>query len=370
MRRDNEVFKPFGFDRILFFTTLILVSIGIVMVFSSSGILSSEKFEHPFYYILHQLIGAGMGISMILIILRIKTPFYSNKILVYGLLLLTIGLLFLCLVIPSYGSTDRWIQLFNIRFQPSELAKVSLILFLAFQLDRKKDRINHPVNLFIPLAAIFMVLIMILMEPDYSTAIIIFLFSVIILFLGGVKLRYFVIPGMISAGLFAFYLLQAPYRLQRITAFLSPEKDPLGSGFHIIQSKLAVGSGGIFRLSIGESIQKLFFLPAAHTDFIYAIVGEELGFIGALSVIVLFAVFLWRGLLISRRAPDLFSQVAAAGITLAIFIQAMVNISVVLGIGPPTGLPLPMISYGRSSLISTLFSVGILLHISQRRRAR
>ncbi|MFC2156412.1 putative lipid II flippase FtsW [Acidobacteriota bacterium] len=370
MGRDSEVFKPFGFDRILFFTTLILVSIGIVMVFSSSGILSSEKFGHPFHYILHQLIGAGLGISIILIMFKVNTPFYSNRILVYGLLFLTIGLLFLCLIMPSYGSTDRWIQVFNLRFQPSELAKISLILFLAYFLDKKKEKINHPLNLAAPLIAIFIILVLILMEPDYSTAIIVFLLSSIMLFLGGVKLRYFIVPGIISAGLFSFYLIQAPYRLQRITAFLSPEKDPLGSGFHIIQSKLAVGSGGIFRLNIGESIQKLFFLPAAHTDYIYAIVGEELGFLGALTVIFLFAIFLWRGLLISRRAPNLFSQVAAAGITLAIFIQAMVNISVVLGMGPPTGLPLPMISYGRSSLITTLFAVGILLHISQRRKAR
>jgi len=208
------------------------------------------------------------------------------------------------------------------------------------------------------------------MEPDYSTAILIIVISAIMLFLGGVKLRYFFLPGLAAGGLFAFYLLQSEYRWNRILAILSPERDPLGMGFQIIQSKLAVGSGGILSLRIGESIQKLYFLPSAHTDYIYAIIGEELGFIGTMSVLFLFAVLLWRGLLIAKKAPNLFSQLTAAGITLAIFFQALLNISVVLGLAPPTGFTLPMISYGRSSLLVTLFSLGLLLHISQRRTNR
>jgi len=170
-------------------------------------------------------------------------------------------------------------------------------------------------------------------------------------------------------GLFAFYLLRASYRVDRITAFLSPTLDPQGRGFQVIQSKLAVGSGGLFGVNIGQSSQKLFFLPCAHTDYIYAILGEELGLVGSLTVLLLFLIILWRGLVISWRAPNLFSQMAAAGLTLAIFLQAMLNMTIVLGLGPPTGFPLPLVSYGRSSLICTLFGIGILLHISQRKGA-
>lgn len=370
MSRDHEFFKPFSFDRVAFFTTLILVSIGIVMVFSSSGILSSEKFGQPFYYFLHQLMGAGMGLSLILIMMQIGFPFYQTRLFVYGFLFLTFALLVLCLIMPSIGPTDRWIHVFNIRIQPSEMAKFSLILFLAYFIDRKKDKINHPLNLAVPVVVIMATVILVLIEPDYSTAILILMISAILLYLGGVKLKYFLAPGLCATAIFAFYLVRTPYQLSRISAFLSPEKDPLGNGFQVIQSKLAIGSGGIFRLSIGESIQKLFFLPYAHTDYIYAIIGEELGFVGTMAVLVLFVALLWRGILISRKAPSLFSQLAAAGITAAVFFQAMLNISVVLGLGPPTGLPLPMISYGRSSLLMTLFSIGILLHISQRRSNR
>jgi len=367
MYRDTEFFKPFGFDRATFFITLILVSIGIIMVFSSSGIISSEKFGHPFHYLLHQLIGAGLGLSFILILMQINIPFYQIRFFIFGLLFLTLGLLVLCLVLPSTGATDRWIHILNFQIQPSELAKISMILFLAFFLERKKEKMNHPINLVIPFSVIFLISFLVLMEPDYSTAIVIVIISAIMLYLGGVKIKYFFFPGLFAIGLFALYLLNAPYRWNRIIAILSPEKDPLGLGFQVIQSKLAVGSGGILSLGIGESIQKLFFLPSAHTDYIYAIIGEELGFVGTMAVLILFTLLFWRGFLIAKKAPTPFCQLAAAGISMTIFFQALLNISVVLGLVPPTGLTLPMISYGGSSLMVTLFSLGLLLHISQRR---
>jgi cell division protein FtsW len=214
---------------------------------------------------------------------------------------------------------------------------------------------------------IFLVIFLILLEPDYSTAVLMFFIAIIMLYIGGIKLRYFILPGALSLSLFTIYLFKADYRIGRIFAFLSPEKDPFDSGFHIIQSKLAVGSGGFFRLNIGESIQKLFFLPCAHTDYIYAIVGEEFGLVGSMTILILFSILLWRGLRIAWNAPSRFDRIAAAGLTFAIFSQALANISVVLGVGPPTGFPLPLFSYGRSSLICTLFCIGILLHISQRK---
>jgi len=245
-----------------------------------------------------------------------------------------------------------------------------LILFFAFYLDRKKERIGEFQFLLLPLSILFLFVLLIIKEPDFGTAILVFLICAIMLFIGGVKFKYFIGLAMLSAAGFVFTLFQAEYRLARITAFLSPAQDPQGSGFQILQSQYAVGAGGLFGVSIGESIQKLFFLPCAHTDYIYAIIGEELGLIGTLAVILLFLLFLWRGLAISWKAPNGFSQILAAGLTLAVFAQALLNISIVLGLGPPTGLPLPLFSYGRSSLICTLFSIGILLHISQRRDSK
>jgi len=362
-----EIFKPYGFDKIFFFTTLILIAVGLLMVFSSSGILASEKYHQSFYFFIHQLIGVACGLFMILIIVSIRKSFYQNPLFIYGLLLITFLLLAFCLFMPAIGNTNRWIQLSGLRFQPSELAKLSLIFFFSFYLDRKQDKLTNFRTLIFPLSVLFVFLLLIIKEPDYGTAFLILIICSIILFISRVKLKHFLILGAISSALFTFYLFQADYRMARILAFLSPAKDPQGSGFQIIQSKLAVGSGGLLGVSLGESTQKLYFLPCAHTDYIYAIVGEEFGLFGALAILFLFLILFWRGLIISFNAPTLFSQLTAAGLTLAIFFQAMLNISVVLGLSPPTGVPLPLISFGRSSMICTLSSLGILLHISQRK---
>ncbi len=362
-----EIFKPFGFDKPLLITTLALILIGLIMVFSSSGVMATERFNQPFYYFIHQIIGATVGLFLMAGILWVRKPFYQNANIIYTFLLLTLFLLTLSLIMPAVGKTNRWIQLLGLRFQPSELAKINLILFFAYYLDRKKEKLDEFRTLVFPLVILLIFILMIIKEPDYGTALLIFLISAIMLFIAGVNFKYFLAFGVASAGLFAFYLFQASYRLERVRAILSPTEDPQGSSFQIIQSKLAVGSGGLFGVNIGQSSQKLFFLPCAHTDYIYAIVGEELGLIGTLVILLLFLLILWRGLLISRKAPNLFCQLTAAGITLAIFLQVMLNISIVLGLVPPTGFPLPLISYGRSSLICTLFSIGILLHISQRK---
>jgi len=362
-----EIFRPFGFDKPLFVTTLILISLGLIMVFSSSGVLSSEKFGQPFHFFVNQIIGVFIGLTMIIAMVSIRRPFYQHPTVIYTLLCLTLFLLALSLTMPALGKTNRWIHFFGLRFQPSELAKICLVLFFAFYFDRMKNKLDEFRILVPPLAVLLLFILLIIKEPDYSTALLIFLIAAIILFIAGVRLSHLLLLGISSLGFFALYLFQASYRQDRILAFLDPAKDPQGSGFQIIQSKLAVGSGGLFGVNIGQSTQKLFFLPSAHTDYIYAIVGEELGLIGSVVILLLFLVFLWRGLLISWKAPDLFTQIVAAGLTLSIFLQAILNMSIALGLAPSTGLPLPLISYGRSSLICTLFSIGILLHISQRR---
>jgi len=362
-----EIFRPYGFDKPLFFTTLIMIAMGLIMVYSSSAILASEKHENSFYFFINQSIAAGIGIVLIFLMMPIRKPFFQNFYFVHGLLILSFALLVLCLLMPALANTNRWIQFFGLRFQPSELAKISLILFFASYFNRKKEKLNEFQTLLFPLTVLFMFILLIIKEPDYGTALLIFIICTIMLFIGGVKFKHLSYLGILFLGLFAFYLFQASYRIDRVFTFLSPAKDPQGAGFQSIQSKLAVGSGGFFGVSIGESTQKLFFLPCAHTDYIYAILGEEIGFIGAIFTLFLFFVFFWRGLVISQRAPNFFSQIVAAGLTMAIFSQALLNISIVLGLGPPTGIPLPLISFGRSSLICTLFSIGILLNISQRR---
>lgn len=362
-----EIFRPLGFDKPLFLATLVLLSFGLVMVFSSSAILASDKYEQPFHFFINQLIGAGIGLVLILAMFFINKPFYENPYFIYGLLVFTFILLALCLVMPALGATQRWIHFYGLRFQPSELAKISLVLFIALQLEKKKDELNKASSLLFPLAVVFLGILLIIIEPDYGTAILIFLICTILFFIGGVKMAYFLVLSVLSSGLFALYLFKATYRMERVMAFLSPNSDPLGAGFQAIQSKLAVGCGGLFGVSIGESTQKLFFLPCAHTDYIYAIIGEELGLMGTIATLLLFVIILWRGLVISRRAPTAFSRIIATGLTMAIFAQALLNISIVLGLGPPTGLPLPLLSFGRSSLVCTLFTIGILLHISQRK---
>jgi cell division protein FtsW len=372
MPRDSsgELFKAYRFDKILLITTLILLAFGLIMVFSSSSALANEKHQNSFYFFLHQAIGAALGILLLVVMLAVKKPFYQDPVFIYGLLFLSLVLLALCFVMPAIGNTNRWISLAGIQFQPSELVKISLILFFASYFSKKQDKNGEWQILVFPLAILCLFILLILKEPDYGTALLILALSAVMLYLGGVKLKYLLGLGIVSGAVFGFYLFQADYRVARLFAFISPDKDPQGIGFQVIQSKLAVGSGGLFGVSLGESTQKLFFLPCAHTDYIYAIIGEEFGLIGTLFVILLFTVLMWRGLLISWRAPNLFCQIAAAGLTLAIFSQALLNISIVLGLGPPTGLPLPLISYGRSSLMATILSVGILLHISQRRSAQ
>lgn len=362
-----EAFKPLGFDKPLAVITLILIVFGLIMVFSSSAVLASEKYDQSIHFLTHQIMGAVFGIALILCMVFIKRPFYQHTLFIYALLLLTLGSLALCLAIPSYGNTNRWIQFFGLRFQPSELAKISMILFFSSYLEKRKDRLHDFKILIFPLAVLFLVIFLIFKEPDYGTALLIFAFSIIMLYIGGVKTKFLSYVALFSVGPFLFYLFQASYRWNRIEAFFSPTKDSLGSGFQILQSKLAVGSGGFLGVSLGESIQKLYFLPCAHTDYIYAIIGEELGLLGTLSILALFVLLLWRGIVISKGAPNLFSQIAATGLSLALFFQALLNISIVLGLGPPTGVPLPFLSYGRSSLLCSLFGIGILLHISQRK---
>ena len=367
MNRTEEIFRASRFDRTLFLLLVVLTGFGLVMVYSTSGILASEKYRDSFHYLASQSLGAGAALLTVLALLSIRRAFYQNMFLVNGFFLLSLLLLALCFVMPEHARTNRWVEWGGLRLQPSELAKLSLVLFLAFWLDRKKDRLLEVKAFFLLVAAVGLVAFLILLEPDFGTALFVFILGLAVLFLGGVKFRMLALVFLPAALVFALFLGRADYRKNRVDAVLHPERDPLGKSFHVIQSKMAVGSGGLLGVSMGESVQKLYFLPSAHTDYIFAIIGEELGLLGTLGTLLAFLLLFWRGLVIARRAPNLFTQIAAAGITLSISAQALLNMTVVLGLGPPKGIPLPLVSFGRSSLVSTILAVGILLHISQRR---
>jgi len=359
--------RRFRFDGLLLAATIALLVIGIFFVLEASSFLAREKYNQSFHFMVQQVLGALAGLALVALLVSVKKPFFLRPAFVYGLLAATIFLLALCLVMPSVARTNRWLVLLGMRFQPSELAKISLILFLATYAEARKDTINEMRTLAVPLAVLTVTVVLILVEPDFGTAVLVAGLSAMILFLGGVKLRYIAAAGLLATALFGFYLIQADYRVKRIQGFFAAEKDVLGSGYQVDQSKLALGSGGIIGQGIGQSTQRLNFLPFPHTDFIFAILGEETGLVGTLLVLGLYLLVLWRGVRIALAAPSPTYKMIAAGLTLAIVAQALMNMSIVLGMGPAKGTPLPLLSYGRSSLICTLAAVGLLLHISQKR---
>ncbi len=362
-----SVRRRLSFDGYLLAATLVLVVLGVFFVFSASSFMAREKYNQSFHFMIQQILGAAAGLALIVFLLSVKKSFFLQPGFVYGLLGLTLLLLALCLAMPDVARTNRWIVLPGLRFQPSELAKISLILFLATYAEAKKDTLNELKTLAVPVAVLAATIVLVLLEPDFGTAVLLTALAAMILFIGGVRLRYLGAAGLVALALFGFYLVKADYRVQRIQGFLSADKDVLGSGYQVQQSKLALGSGGLVGSGLGQSTQKLNFLPFAHTDFIFAILGEEIGLLGTLLTLLLYLFFLWRGVKIALEAPSPAYKMIAAGITLAIVAQALMNMSIVLGLGPAKGTPLPLLSYGRSSLMCTLAAVGLLLHISQKR---
>jgi cell division protein FtsW len=362
-----ELFKPLGFDKSLAAVTVALLAVGCIMVYSATAVLAEQKYSQSLHFLIPQVIGAAAGLVLILILLSIRKPFYQNRYVIYGLLAFSLFLLAMCFVMPTVARVNRWVELFGIRFQPSELAKISLVLFLAYYLEKRRERVHEWKTLIVPVSVCVFFLLLILKEPDYGTALLVCGLCAMMLYLGGVRLRHLAVLALGAGVLFVIYLFSASYRLDRISGFMSSDKDIMGRDFQPYQAKLAVGSGGLVGVSLGEGTQKLYFIPYAHTDFIYAILGEEFGLVGTLTILSLFIVILWRGLTVASRAPTLAAQLAAAGLTLVITVQALVNISVVLGLGPAKGVPLPLVSFGRSSLVCSLAAIGIILNISQRK---
>lgn len=360
--------KPMDYP--IFITTIILVCFGIVMVFSSSFYMAqhNEKIKDSYYFLKTQSRWAIIG----LIAMIIMSNFSYWRLKKYANLMLIgcIGLLIALLIFGEpINNAKRWFVIAGVSIQPSEIAKFALIVFLAASISKDKDRIKKPFRGFAYYLAITGILFgLIFMQPNLSTASSIVILSMVILFVSGAKFLH--IGTVIGLGVLGLvFLLQkvdpTDYRIKRYLTFLDPWADPLDDGFQVIQSLYSLGSGGLFGMGLGQSRQKFLFLPYAETDFIFAIIGEELGFVGASLIIVLFLILIWRGIRIALTAPDLFGCLLATGITAVIGIQTAINIAVVTSSMPATGLPLPFISAGGSSLAFFMASIGVLLNISK-----
>ena len=353
-------------DYILVFIVFSLISIGTLMVFSASPIMGIQLGD-TFYYIKRHLLAVMIGLAAFYAGYRIKYSEMDKWSL--SMLLFSVFLLFLVYVPglgKSVGGATRWLDIGIFSFQPSELAKISLILFLSTQLSNKGTEVKDFWTGIVPtLFFTFLVAFLILRQPDLGTAFVVVSVSFAMLFLAGARKAHLVILLGSGSILLLIATMTSKYRFRRIIAFLDPWKDPQNVGFHIIQSLIAIGSGGFFGLGPGNSKQKFLYLPQNYTDFIFAIFCEEMGFIGAAGVILLFILFISRGVRVAINAPDRFSMLLAAGIVFWIAAQVFINIAVVSGLLPTTGIPLPFLSYGGSSIIVTLFAAGLLLNISR-----
>jgi cell division protein FtsW len=354
-------------DFLLIIITFSLLAIGLIMVYSASAIWADYKFHDSFFFAKRQLLFAGVGIVAMFFIMNVD--YWTWRTWSKALLIICFVLLVLVLV-PGVGmvrnGSRSWIGVGAFSIQPSEFMKLAMIAFLAKFLSENQKKITSFKQGLLPsLALVFIAFGMIMLQPDLGTGTVMVGTCIAMIFVAGARISHFVGLGLIGIAGFAALVLSAPYRIKRITSFLNPWEDPLGSGFQIIQSLYAIGPGGLFGLGLGQSRQKFFYLPEPQTDFIFAILAEELGFIGGSLVLLLFSLLLWRGVRIALGAPDLYGSFLAIGIISMIAIQVMINIGVVTGLMPVTGITLPFLSYGGSSLTLMLMAIGVLLNISR-----
>lgn len=353
-------------DKVLFITLVVLSLFGCVMIYSASAVSAGEMSGNPYRYLLKQIAALVLGGLAAFAVYRTDYRIFARPWIVYGAYGTTLALAVFTLFRPPINGARRWIPLGMTMLQPAELLKVALVLLLAHQLARKSEKAGDPERALVPSVVFAGVAAgVVVLQPDLGTAACYVVLCAVLLWLSGARARWFLFGALAMIPVLAALLLSADYRRARILAFLHPEADPLGRGFQAIQSLIAVGAGGWFGNGLGGSRQKLFFLPFPHTDFIFAIVGEELGFAGAVGVVACFGIVAWRGLRAARRAPDAFAAFLAAGATAMIVVQAAINLSVVLALVPTKGIPLPFVSYGGSSLIASWIAGGLILNISQ-----
>lgn len=368
MEKNKKYAKKKSVDFILLIATVSLVFIGIVMVFSSSWPEAMVDWDNGYHFLRKQLISSGVGFVAMLVFMNLNYKYFKRfAIPIYLLSLLSGFLLFTPLGIELKGAT-RWINLGFTTFMPSDAIKVGSIIFFASFLANKKDKVGTLVQGTIPaLGYIGLSCILIYMQPDLGTTITLAATLMSMFFVAGMKLSHLFAMIGGAAGLLFFAVTGEgnEYRMRRVTTFMDPFKDKLGDGWQVVQSLYALGSGGMFGLGLGKSRQKFFYIPEAYNDFIFSIIGEELGLIGTLLVLFLFLIIIWRGIIIALKTDDLFGCYLASGITALITIQSLINIAVVTSSIPTTGITLPFISYGGTSLLFYLASMGILLNISR-----
>lgn len=362
--------KTEEYDMIILLMVVMLTCFGVVMVYSASSIMAAKKFNDGFYFLKRQGIYALLGFGVMAIAMQVD--YHVWRRVAVPVLLACLALLIL-VFIPGIGGTakgaSRWVRLPGFNFQPSEMAKVALIIYMAYSLDKKQEKLKEFMSGFLPYMVILAVLLAILLKQhDMGAALTMGVVALAMLFAAGTRPRYILGMGVLAAPFACYLVLTEAYRMRRITAFLDPWQDPTNSGFQIIQSWIALGTGGIFGQGLGEGKQKLFYLPEAHTDFILSVVGEELGFIGVMVIAAMFLLLIQRSIRVALGAEDNFGRFLAFGIAILLGLEAFINMGVVTGMLPTKGLALPFISYGGSSLIISLFAVGMLLNVSSRMR--
>jgi cell division protein FtsW len=358
--------KRVGVDKWLYFATLGLVVIGLAMVFSASAVMARDRFSSPYYFLERQALWAAVGLLAMTLLMRVNYGRYNKPTVVFPMVAVTIMLLLAAFLMRDSHNTHRWIRLGPASFQPSELAKPALVLFLAWFLHNRMGQIEDVRKTVVPAALPSLIFIaLILKEPDLGTALVCAGVTALMLWLAGVNFKYLGYAALAAAPVLYIMLFRVKWRRDRLLAFLNPDSDPLGKGYHILQSLIAVGSGGVKGVGYMDGSAKLFYLPEPHTDYIFATVAQELGLLGALLVVGLFVFIGWRGMRTAILSQDPFARFLAFGITATILIQAFFNISVVLALVPTKGITLPFVSYGGTSLFIMLVLIGVLLNVTK-----
>jgi len=353
-------------DRVLFITTILLVGLSVVMVYSASAVVMMERFQRPYLFLTKQAMWAALGVAVLGVVMRIDYHHYKQPILIWTCIGCVALALVAVLFAPAVNNARRWFAIGGLGMQPSEFAKLAAIVFIADTLERRMHRINEVNYSLLPIAIVVGGIVgLILLEPDFGTSMSLLLIAAVMVFAAGINYRYIFGVFLCSLPAVAYLVMGTAYRRQRVLTFLDPWRDPLGAGFQIIQSLIAVGTGGVWGRGLMNGVQKLFYLPEPHTDFIYSVIAEELGLVGATAVVICFAVIAWRGMRVALRAPDSFGALLALGLTTMMAVQAFFNISVALGLLPTKGIALPFLSFGGSSLLINLLGMGILLNVSQ-----
>jgi cell division protein FtsW len=358
-------------DNVLFLATVLLVGLSVVMVYSASAVVGLERFGKPSLFLVKQAMWAALGMALLWLVMRIDYRTYRKPVFIWSCLGVATLALVAVLFSAPVKNARRWFGVGGIGVQPSELAKLAAIFFIAAILERRMHRIDDLKYALAPIALVvggFVVLI--LLEPDFGTSMSLALIAAVMVYAAGLSYRYLAAAALAALPAVYIIVMGASYRRRRLLSFLNPWDDPLGDGFQIIQSLIAVGTGGVWGRGLMNGVQKLFYLPEPHTDFIYSVISEELGLVGATVVLLCFCLITWRGLKVATQAPDSFGAFLALGLTTMVAVQALVNISVVLGLMPTKGIPLPFVSAGGSSLLINLVGMGVLLNVSQHATAR